>query len=52
MAQARCCVFLRGGDPPIMSPSEAGSDSAESGVNAEGAAAPLLMSEPAGSVCL
>jgi hypothetical protein len=28
--------------------SEAGSDSAEGGVNAEGAAAPPLMSDPAG----
>jgi hypothetical protein len=35
-----------------MSPSEAGPDSAEGGVDAEGAAAPLLMSEPAESVCL
>jgi hypothetical protein len=33
-------------------PFEAGLDSAEGGVDAEGAAAPLLMSEPAGSVCL
>jgi hypothetical protein len=33
-------VFLRGGDPPTVSPSEAGSDSAEGGVDAEGAAAP------------
>jgi hypothetical protein len=32
--------------------SEAGSDSAEGGVDAEGAAAPLLTSEPAGTVCL
>jgi hypothetical protein len=31
---------LRGGDPPTMLPSEAGSDSAEGGVDAEGAAAP------------
>jgi hypothetical protein len=31
-----------------MSPSEAGSDSAEGGVDAEGAAAPPLMSDPAG----
>jgi hypothetical protein len=45
-------VFLRGGDPPTVSPSEAGPDPAEGGVDAEGAAAPLLMSEPAGSVCL
>jgi hypothetical protein len=35
-------VFLRGGDPPTVSPSEAESDSAESGVDAEGAAAPLI----------
>jgi hypothetical protein len=34
-------VFLRGGDPPTVLPSEAGSDSAECGVDAEGAAAPL-----------
>jgi hypothetical protein len=32
--------FLRGGDPSTMSLSEAGSDSAEGGVDAEGAAAP------------
>jgi hypothetical protein len=32
--------FLRGGDPSTVSPSEAGSDSAEGGVDAEGAAAP------------
>jgi hypothetical protein len=33
-------------------PSEAGSDSAEGGVDAEGAAAPLLMPDPAGTVYL
>jgi hypothetical protein len=33
-------IFLRGGDPSPVSPSEAGSDSAEGGVDAEGAAAP------------
>jgi hypothetical protein len=33
-------IFLRGGDPPIVSPSEAVPDSAEGGVDAEGAAAP------------
>jgi hypothetical protein len=33
-------IFLRGGDPPTVSPSEAGPDSAEGGVDAEGAAAP------------
>jgi hypothetical protein len=32
--------FLRGGDPSTVSPSEAGSDSAEGGVDAEGAPAP------------
>jgi hypothetical protein len=32
--------FLRGGDPLTVLPSEAGSDSAEGGVDAEGAAAP------------
>jgi hypothetical protein len=35
-------IFLRGGDPPTVSPSEAGSDSAEGGVDAEGAAAPSI----------
>jgi hypothetical protein len=35
-------IFLRGGDPPTVSPSEAGSDSAEGGVDAEGAAAPPI----------
>jgi hypothetical protein len=35
-------IFLRGGDPPTVSPSEAGPDSAEGGVDAEGAAAPLI----------
>jgi hypothetical protein len=39
----RCAdIFLRGGDPPTVLPSEAGSDSAEGGVDAEGAAAPLI----------
>jgi hypothetical protein len=33
-------IFLRGGDPPTVLLSEAGSDSAEGGVDAEGAAAP------------
>jgi hypothetical protein len=33
-------IFLRGGDPPPVSPSEAGPDSAEGGDDAEGAAAP------------
>jgi hypothetical protein len=33
-------IFLRGGGPPTVLPSEAGSDSAEGGVDAEGAAAP------------
>jgi hypothetical protein len=40
MAQAWCCIFLRGGDPSPVSPSEAGPDSIEGGVDAEGAAAP------------
>jgi hypothetical protein len=44
--------FLRGGDPPSVLPSEAGSDSAEGGVDAEGAAAHPLMSDPAGTVYL
>jgi hypothetical protein len=44
--------FLRGGDPSTVSPSEAGSDSAEGGVDAEGAAAPPLMSDSAGTVYL
>ena len=44
--------FLRGGDPPTVLPSEAGSDSAEGGVDGEGAAAPPLMSDPAGTVYL
>jgi hypothetical protein len=53
-AMARCGadMFLRGGDPPTVLPSEAGSDSAEGGVDAEGAAAPPLMSDPAGTVYL
>jgi hypothetical protein len=33
-------------------PSEAGSDSVEGGVDAEGVAAPPLMSDPAGTVYL
>jgi hypothetical protein len=45
-------IFLRGGDPSTVLPSEARSDSAEGGVDAKGAAAPLLMSEPAGTVYL
>jgi hypothetical protein len=44
--------FLRGGDPPTVLPFEAGSDSAEGGVDAEGAAAPPLMSDPAGTIYL
>jgi hypothetical protein len=44
--------FLQGGDPPTVLPFEAGSDSAEGGVNAEGVAAPPLMSNPAGTVYL
>jgi hypothetical protein len=44
--------FLRGGDPSTVLPSEAGSDSAEGGVDAEGAAAPSLMSDPAGTFYL
>jgi hypothetical protein len=35
-------IFLRGGDPPTVSLSEAGSDSAEGGVDVEGVAAPLI----------
>jgi hypothetical protein len=35
-------IFLRGGDPLTVSLSEAGSDSAEDGVDAEGAAAPPI----------
>jgi hypothetical protein len=35
-------IFLRVGDPPTMLPSEAGSDSAEGGVDAEGAVAPPI----------
>jgi hypothetical protein len=35
-------IFLRGGDPPPVSPSEAGPDSAEGGDDAEGAAAPSV----------
>jgi hypothetical protein len=34
-------IFLRGGDPPTVLASEAGSDS-EGGVDTEGAAAPLI----------
>ena len=52
MAQRGADRFLRGGDPPIVLPSEAGSDSAEGGVDAEGAAALPLMSDPAGTVYL
>jgi hypothetical protein len=44
--------FLRGGDPPTVLPSEAGSDSAEGGVDAEGADAPPLMSDPARTIYL
>jgi hypothetical protein len=35
-------IFLRGGDPSPVSPSEVGSDSAEGGDDAEGAAAPPI----------
>jgi hypothetical protein len=35
-------IFLRGGDPPTVSPFEVGPDSAEGGVDAEGAAAPPI----------
>ena len=35
-------IFLRGGDPLTVLPSEAESDSAEGGVDAEGAAAPPI----------
>jgi hypothetical protein len=46
-------VVLRSGDPPTVFPSEARSDFAEGGVDAEGAAAPPpSTSEPAGSVHL
>jgi hypothetical protein len=46
-------VVLRSGDPPTALPSEARSDFAEGGVDAEGAAAPPpSRSEPAGSVYL
>jgi hypothetical protein len=46
-------VVLRSGDPPTVLPSEARSDFAEGGVDAEGAAAPpLSRSEPAGSAHL
>jgi hypothetical protein len=46
-------VVLRSGDPPTVLPSEARSDFAEGGVDAEGAAAPPpSTSEPAGSVHL
>jgi hypothetical protein len=44
--------FLRGGDPPTVLPSEAGSNSAEGGVDAEGVVAPQLMSDPARTVYL
>jgi hypothetical protein len=45
-------IFLRGGDSPPVSPSEAGPDPAEGGNNAEGAVFPLLMTEPAGTIRL
>jgi hypothetical protein len=46
-------VVLRSGDPPTVLPSEARSDFAEGGVDAEGAAAPPpSRSEPTGSVYL
>jgi hypothetical protein len=46
-------VVLRSGDPPTVLPSEAWSDIAEGGVDAEGAASPPpSTSEPAGSVRL
>jgi hypothetical protein len=46
-------VVLRSGDPPTVLPSEARSDFAEGGGDAEGAAAPpLSSSEPAGSARL
>jgi hypothetical protein len=46
-------VVLRSGDPPTALPSEARSDFAEGGVDAEGAAAPPpSRAEPAGSVYL
>jgi hypothetical protein len=46
-------VVLRSGDPPTVLPSEARSDFAEGGVDAEGAAAPLSStSEPARSIHL
>jgi hypothetical protein len=46
-------VILRSGDPPTVLPSEALSDFAEGGVDAEGAAAPPpSTSEPVGSVHL
>jgi hypothetical protein len=48
--------FLRGGDPPTVLPFEAGSDSAEGGVDAEGAAAPhrclILQEQFICSVCM
>jgi hypothetical protein len=40
MTQRGADIFLRGVDPPTVSPSEAGLDSAEVGVDAKGAAAP------------
>jgi hypothetical protein len=52
MAMRGADRLLRGGDPSTVSSSEAGSDSAEGGVAAEGAAAPPLMSVPAGTVYL
>ena len=46
-------VALRSGDPPTVLPSEARSDFAEGGVDAEGAVvSPPSTSEPAGSVRL
>jgi hypothetical protein len=42
MARRVADIFLRGGDPSTVSPSEAGPDSAEGGVDAEGAAAPPI----------
>jgi hypothetical protein len=44
--------FLRGGDPPTVLSFEAGSDSAEGGVDAEDAATPPLMPDPAGTIYL
>jgi hypothetical protein len=53
MARRGADVVLRSGDPLTALPSEARSDFAEGGVDAEGAATPLpSTSEPAGSVHL